>query len=347
LADGGDGTAAILTHHARGQLLDHPVHDPLFRPVRASFGLSADGSTAFIEMAQASGLHLLAPAERNCFRTTSLGTGELIARALELGATRLVLGIGGSATNDGGMGMAAALGYRFLDAAGGPLSPVGSNLIHLARVDDAGLRFNFAAVDVRVACDVDNPLTGPEGASRVYGPQKGASAGEIEQLDAGLKNFARVVERQFGKAVEHVPGAGAAGGMGAGAILFLNARLVSGTELVLEQTGFEKQLEEVQLVITGEGKIDGQSLRGKLIQGIVERAARRGIPVAALCGILEATPGQIKALGLQFAASILREPCSLETAMQRSYEGLCHAAFNLVNLYTSGVAARGAKNEVP
>ncbi|MES2731172.1 MAG: glycerate kinase [Bacteroidota bacterium] len=345
LADGGEGTAEILTYHAGGHMLSHTVQDPLFRPVKASFGLAADGLTAFLEMAQASGLHLLAHAERNGFLTSSIGTGELILKAVERGARRIILGIGGSATNDAGIGMATALGYRFLDAAGKELKPIGSSLIHIAHIDHQHLHFDPAKIEVQVACDVNNPLTGSLGASLVYGPQKGANAEEVTQLEAGMKNLAAVIRRQFGKDIENVPGAGAAGGMGAGAMVFLHAALLPGTALVIEQTGFDQQLAGVDLIITGEGKMDEQTLHGKLVKGVVDMAALHGIPVVAIGGDLSLSPQEVSDLGLVFAGSVLQRPCSLEEAMQTAYPAIRNLTYHVLKLYLEGYK-KGLANRI-
>jgi glycerate 2-kinase len=336
MADGGEGTAEILTYHARGEMRSVTVSDPLGRPTPARFGWSGAQKTAFIEMAEASGLAMLSEPERNPLLTSSFGTGELILRAIENGAEQIILGIGGSATNDGGVGMASALGYRFLDAAGREVKPTGGNLQQISRIDDTALIFDPARLRVRVACDVDNPLTGPAGTSQMYGPQKGADAAAVQQLDAGLSHLANVFRQHFGRDVERVPGAGAAGGMGAGALLFLGAQLIPGTALVMEQTGFEQHLTGSNLLITGEGKLDRQTLHGKLVRVIAEKARVRGIPVAALCGTLDLEPQDVRELGLCFAASILRRPCTLAEAMNETYAGLRSQAFHLMQLFRVG-----------
>lgn len=336
LADGGEGTADILTHHSQGRLVEVEAHDPLFRPIKASFGLSGDGQTAFVEMARASGLHLLRPEERNCFHTTSLGTGELVLAAIRQGARRILLGIGGSATNDAGLGLATALGFRFLDEAGAPVEPVGRNLARIHRIDDRQLLFDPAAVTVQVACDVDNPLYGPTGAAWVYGPQKGASPGELASLDEGLRHFAGVVRQTWGREIGAVPGAGAAGGMGAGALVFMGAELTPGIDLVLQQTRLADHLAGVDLILTGEGKLDRQTLHGKVVKGLCDQARPHGIPVAALCGTLEATAAEVRELGLCFAGSVLRQPAPLEEAMAHTADYLREATFHLVRLFRAG-----------
>ncbi|MCB0581512.1 MAG: glycerate kinase [Phaeodactylibacter sp.] len=327
MADGGEGTAEILTYHSRGERIEKEVNDPLFRPVTAGYGLSGDGKAAFIEMAAASGLPLLKQDERSALKTTTFGTGELILDAIGRGAGKILLGIGGSATNDAGMGMAAALGYRFFDKAGERLAAIGENLAKVASIDSSHLQFRPEEIEVEVLCDVDNPLFGEKGAAHIYAPQKGADAGAVERLDEGLRHFAQLLEDKFGRDFAHIPGSGAAGGLGAGAMAFLGGRLRPGIEAVMDYTGFEKQLEGVQLVFTGEGKVDAQTLHGKLIYGITRRAKAAGVPVVALCGALLASPEDMEAIGLKAAFAIQNRPVSLEIALKETEEGLERTAF--------------------
>ncbi|HMP26108.1 MAG TPA: glycerate kinase [Saprospiraceae bacterium] len=314
LGDGGEGTSTILTFHSQGQWVACSVHDPLLRPVEAGYGISGDGQTAFIEMAQAAGLQLLQPEERNPLKTSTFGVGEMIRDALRRGVTHIVLCIGGSATNDAGTGMAEALGYTFFDAEHQPLQGIGSHLdkIHYLTAPPR------AALPARVTvlCDVDNPLYGTQGAAQVYARQKGADEAAVAELDAGLQHFAYVLQAHFGQDFATVPGAGAAGGLGAGAMAFLNARLQPGIETVMELTNFRAALRNVVLILTGEGKIDRQTLHGKLISGVVKHAGN--IPVIALCGTLQATPVDIKQLGLQAAFSILNRPMLLPEALSET-----------------------------
>jgi len=284
LADGGDGTARILTRHMNGRMVDAIVHDPLLRSINAEYGISGDGTTAFIEMSAASGLRLLTGEERDCTVTTSLGTGEMIRDAIHRGARKILLGIGGSATNDAGTGMASALGYSFLDKNGSHLEPVGKNLVHISEIDDSGLLFFKEKIEVTVACDVDNPLYGENGAACVYAPQKGANPEQVIELDNGLRNFTRTVESKFNRDISKFPGAGAAGGMGAGAMIFLNAKLVNGIQMVMDQTHFAEQVEIADLIITGEGRMDEQTFKGKVIDGVCRQALSRNKKVIAICG---------------------------------------------------------------
>jgi glycerate kinase len=332
LADGGEGTAQILTYHSGGQWVERTVRGPLFQPVNAAYGLSGDGKTAYIEMAAAAGLPLLRPAARDPLKTTTYGLGELIMDAVEGGAERILLGIGGSATNDAGLGMATALGYRFLDEQGEGLLPIGANLSKIKHIDRSQARIEPGAIAVEVLCDVRNPLYGPQGAAQVYAPQKGADPAAVRLLDDGLRHFAGLLESAFGRDFASVPGAGAAGGLGAGAMAFLGATLRPGIEAVMALTGFEAELQQAQLVITGEGKLDAQTAQGKLIQGIARQAKAAGVPVIALCGAVAATPAEIAALGLQAAFSIQTRPASLPEALDATAENLEQAAFNLARV---------------
>jgi glycerate 2-kinase len=336
LADGGEGSAEIFCLHTHGHKQSLTVSGPLGQPVTATYSLSGDGKTAFVEMAQASGLALLPEAARDPMRTSTLGTGELIRDAMEKGATRLLLGIGGSATNDAGMGMAAALGYEFLDAEGQVLQPVGAALEQLAEIRRRAEAPDLSGLQVEVACDVTNPLYGPQGAAEVYAPQKGADAAAVARLDAGLRQFAGVVAQWQGKDVASTPGAGAAGGLGFGALVFLQAELRSGIELLMQATQFEQALVGVDLVLTGEGKMDEQTLQGKVVCGVARAARKAGIPVAALCGTQAASPAVIEQLGLAFAASILDRPQDLETAMAATAAGLEKLAFSVGKLFFAG-----------
>jgi glycerate 2-kinase len=283
LADGGEGTALALVRATGGEMRNARVHDPLGREIDAQWGVLGDRTTAVLEMAAASGLPLLRNEERDPRITSTRGTGELILAAAASGAQRIVIGIGGSATNDGGAGMARAFGYRFFGADGGELPEGGAALALLVRIEgQTDPRLVRPAIDV--ACDVRNPLLGPEGATAVYGPQKGATPEIQRELEAALARYADVVERFVGRDVRTVPGAGAAGGLGAGLIAFLDARLVSGASLVLDAVGFDKRLVGAALVVTGEGRIDGQSIYGKLTHAVTVAAKRRGVAVVAVAG---------------------------------------------------------------
>jgi glycerate 2-kinase len=330
MADGGEGTAQLLTQCTGGQLRTLRVQDPLGRPVEVMYGLSANGQTAFIEMATASGLALLEQHERNPLLTSTFGTGQLIADALAQGATHIILAIGGSATTDAGIGLAAALGWQFLDKNGEALLPIGQNLGAIATIVPSS---NLPHFTVEVACDVNNPLFGINGAAYVYALQKGADTAAVQQLDAGLEHFASIVQRDFNREIANVAGAGAAGGLGAGALFFLNATLKSGVEIVLQQTRFNDHLAEVDLVLTGEGKIDEQTLQGKLVAGVAQAAAAQNVPVAALCGTLLVAPTELKKIGVCYGASILTRPISLEEAVLGAYQDLKNATCSLINFW--------------
>jgi glycerate kinase len=306
LADGGEGTTHALVSATRGEMRRARAHDPLGRGIDAEWGVLGDRITAVVEMAAASGLPRLRENERDPRITSTRGTGELILAAAESGAQRIVIGIGGSATNDGGAGMARAFGYRFLDMAGDELAEGGAALARLARIEgQTDPRLIRPAIDV--ACDVRNPLLGPEGATAVYGPQKGATPEIQRELEAALTRYADVVEAFVGRDVRGVPGAGAAGGLGAGMIAFLDARLVSGALLVLDAVHFDERLVGADLVVTGEGRIDGQSVYGKLTHAVALAAKRRGIPVVAVAGIIGAGHGAMRDAGIESIETLAGE----------------------------------------
>ncbi|MEI8243215.1 MAG: glycerate kinase [bacterium] len=285
MADGGEGTVDAVLAATRGKRRCCPVHDPLGRVITARYGLAGGcDPRAVIEMAAASGLPLLKPSERNPLVTGTEGTGDLLRDALDRGARRIWMGIGGSATNDGGTGMARALGVRFLDRRGRDLPRGGGALEALDHLVLDGLDPRVRQVSIEVACDVTNPLCGPRGASAIYGPQKGATPAMIRRLDAGLRRLAQVVKRQTGVDVAGVAGAGAAGGLGFGLMAFCGARLRRGVEMVAEAVNLEAQCRGCDLVITGEGRIDGQTVNGKTPMGVAAVAAKAGVPVIAICG---------------------------------------------------------------
>src|SRR5450759_3676904 len=282
VADGGEGTveALVSAHHGTYEWVN--VDGPLGDPVLASYGLIDGGKTAVAELASASGYVLVSPAMRDPRKTSTYGFGQMLEAARKSGVRSVIAGIGNSATNDGGVGMAQALGYRFLDAAGVDLPRGGAALLRLERIDDSKLNPGWRSVQVRVACDVTNPLTGPEGASAVYGPQKGADPAMVRLLDQALGRLAQVIEHQYGKRVADIPGAGAAGGTGAGLMAFLDAKLVSGAAVVVDASGFDEALPGAQLVITGEGRADGQTAYGKAPGEVARRAQAAGIPTCLL-----------------------------------------------------------------
>lgn len=326
MADGGEGTLDLLLWYSGGQKKTAQVHDPLGRLIEAQYGISADGKTAFIEMATASGLSLLKTDERNPLLTSTYGTGELIKIAIEAGVEHIIMGIGGSATTDAGIGMAKALGWQFLDENDKEVEAIGGNLSLIKKIIPSPLASKLPKIEV--ACDVTNPLFDTNGAALVFGPQKGANAEGVAILDKGLKDFAAVTG--LPKESFDSPGFGAAGGLGFGSVFFLNATLKQGVKLLMDFCHFDKHLANVDLIITGEGKIDNQTLQGKLIKGITSKAGQ--IPVAAICGTLDANPQQMQEIGILYAGSILNKPQSLEDALKTAYAGVRDATYYLVNL---------------
>ena len=287
LADGGEGTAEALVTSLDGEWVETEVFDPLMRPIRARYGLVDNGQTGIIEMAVASGLPLLDESERNPLKTSTYGTGQLIADALARGCRKLLIGIGGSATNDAGIGMLTALGYRFLDAEGKPLPGRGESLEQIAFIDDTHALSELKSVEIYVACDVTNPFCGPQGAAHIFAPQKGADEAMVARLDRGLSHFASIINEYNRVDVVNIPGAGAAGGLGGAFSALLNAQLSRGVEIVLDALHFEELLKGCDLVVTGEGRIDHQTLMGKAPSGVLQVASRRGIPTIAIGGSVE------------------------------------------------------------
>lgn len=318
VADGGEGTVETLTAALGGQSVTAIVHDPLGRLITARYGWIAQEQTALIEMAAASGLPLLPLEERNPWLTSTYGTGELIRNALERGCHKFLIAIGGSATNDGGMGLLQALGFRFLDAEGKELPGCGGSLQQIQQIDSSGVLVDLAQCRFTVACDVTNPFYGPTGAAYVFAPQKGADAEMVEALDQGLRHFAQLIHTTQGIAIDQLAGAGAAGGLGGGLVAFLNARLTPGIEMVLDALRFDTQITGADLIITGEGKLDAQTCMGKTPLGILRRAQQQGIPVVALGGAVEASEA-LNQCGFLAVFPILPYPTSLTEAMDSSF----------------------------
>lgn len=317
VADGGEGTVEMLVGARNGVFVSREVAGPLGAPVKATYGIIEDDGrpTAVLEMAQASGLPLLAESERDPLRTSTRGTGELIADAYDRGCRSFIIGIGGSATNDGGSGMLRALGVRFLDADGNPLPEGGAALASLARIDLTDARTDILGCPFTVMCDVDNPLAGPIGASAVFGPQKGASPRDVELLDRALARYGDILSRLCGKDVAGAPGAGAAGGMGAAFMAFFNSRLCPGIETALEAVRFSSIIEGASLIITGEGRIDSQTLRGKAPSGVLAEGRRRDIPVIAVGGAVDDV-GDVCRAGFMAAVCIQQRALPLAEAMK-------------------------------
>ena len=318
MADGGEGTVQSLVDATGGDILTAQVLDPIGNAIDAQYGVLGDGLTAVIEMAAASGLTLVPEDKRDPRVTTTYGTGELIQSALAHGCRKLIIGIGGSATNDGGAGMAQALGAKLLTADGEPIKPGGGYLAMLNSIDLSELDSRIAETETVVACDVNNPLTGKHGASHVYGPQKGATPEMIEMLDANLAHFDKVLQRDLSKSVGNVPGAGAAGGLGAGLMAFLNASLKSGSEIVTEATQLSKRFAGADLVITGEGQINFQTVFGKTPVGVAKIAKIHNIPVIAIAGSIADRSDGVYDAGIDAMIDIVTEPMALETAIENA-----------------------------
>ncbi len=336
LADGGEGTVDALVAATQGRRLTARVSGPLGNPIDAWFGLlGPDETTAVVEMAAAAGLPLVSPARRDPRRTTTYGVGELIAKAFKTDCARLIVGLGGSATNDGGAGAMQALGVRFLDAVGEPLPPGlgGAGLTQIARIDASNLRLPHNRVEIIIASDVSNPLLGASGASAIFGPQKGADSKMVADLDAALAHYAALIERDRGVSIAQTPGAGAAGGLGAALLAFLGARMQSGIDLVLDAAGFDEKARDADWVWTGEGKIDAQTLGGKAIAGVLARSQALGIPVLAFGGSIDDRAAEsLMARGLHAAIPIVSGPMSLEEAMSQGARLLEESATRAMRL---------------
>ncbi|MGI6285908.1 glycerate kinase [Neomoorella humiferrea] len=335
MADGGEGLTSTMVAATGGRTITTTVTGPLGQPVQATWGILGDGTTGVVEMAQASGLPLVPREKRNPLYTTTYGTGELIAQALDAGCRRLIVGIGGSATNDGGAGMAQALGVRLLNAEGKDIGRGAIGLEELNRIDIEGLDPRIKETEILVACDVDNPLCGPRGASAIYGPQKGATPEMIPRLDAALARLADVIKRDLGKDVRELPGAGAAGGLGAGLVAFLGATLRRGIDLVMETLDLDGILAKgADLVITGEGEINHQTAFGKVPAGVARLACKYGIPVVALAGSIGEGAATVYDHGIKGFMSIVPRPLPLAYCLENAATLLTDAAERLMRLLT-------------
>ena len=335
VADGGEGTMDALRRTLGGEKIWVEVSDPLGRPIQASYVILEDGVTAVLEMAVASGLPLLAPDERNPLKTSTYGTGQLIADALNKGCRKFLVGIGGSATNDAGMGMLQALGVRFFDVEGNLLQGRGESLELVHSIDMSSLCEVLSESEFIVACDVEAPLYGPTGAAYVFAPQKGADPAVVERLDNGLKHFSEVALQCLGATEDYSqsPGAGAAGGLGFGFIAFLNAHLERGIEMVLDAIGFDELIKGASLVITGEGRVDSQTLTGKTPFGVLKRAMKQDIPVVAIGGSVTLEPKAAIEAGFAGVYAVTPAGMPLETAMQPTVasENICNTVRNILN----------------
>jgi glycerate kinase len=322
VADGGDGTGSLIIKHLNGTLINTPVHNALGRQITAAFGLIDGGRTAVIEMADASGIRLLKTTELNPMLANTFGTGQLIKAALDKGVTKIIIGMGGSATVDGGMGILHALGIEFLDGGGKTLKPIPAELINIDTINTSNLDTRIPGCEIIILCDVDNKLLGPEGAAAVFGPQKGATATNVIQLDAMLARFAAITLQQTGRDMTTIKHSGAAGGAAAGLYAFLNARLVSGANHFLELTDFNSMLQNTDVVITGEGSIDEQTLQGKAPAAVAAAAKKKGIKVIGVAG--KVPDGRSKALNQFFdqIVSINSAPVDLATALKNTRNNL-------------------------
>ncbi|UKM65892.1 glycerate kinase [Flavobacteriaceae bacterium GSB9] len=320
LADGGDGTLEVANFYLKGSTVKVKVSNPFFKPIKVMYLYAEDSKTAFIEMAEASGVKLLKPHELDCKNATTLGTGDMIVDALEKGAKTIFLGLGGSATNDCGMGMATALGYRFLDKMGKELKPIGTNLSKVASVEKSDVHSRLYDVKFKIACDVTNPLYGKNGAAYVYAPQKGATAEDVKMLDKGLQSFSKIMESQFKVDEQLVSGAGAAGGMGYASKVFLNGELKPGIQLIKELADFDSKITGCDWIITGEGKLDKQTLSGKTINGVLASAKAKHIKIAALCGAIDLSKSEMEKLGINYTDVVVNYSKNFDDALANSYD---------------------------
>lgn len=340
IADGGEGTVEAMVAATGGTIIPVTMTGPLGEPVAAFFGILGEAGsaerTAVIEMAAASGLPLVPPERRDPRITTTWGTGELIRHALDLGCRRLLIGIGGSATNDGGVGLAQALGAHLLDAQGQELPPGGAALARLARIVGETLDPRLRDTMVQVACDVDNPLCGPNGAAAIYGPQKGATPTMVRELDEALHHYATIVQRDLGVDVLDLPGAGAAGGLGAGLVAFLHAQLLPGSRMVLDALHFDTHLASADLVMTAEGHLDTQTLRGKSVEAVASAAKERGVPVIVVVGGVGSDEHALYELGITAIVPLPTSPMTLAEAMTQASPLVSRAAERALRLVRIG-----------
>ncbi len=319
LADGGDGTIEVVDFYLKGTFVEVIVSGPFFQPVKAHYLYSETSKVACIEMAEAAGIKLLNPEQLDCKNATTLGVGELLLDAINKGAKDIILGIGGSATNDCGIGMAKALGYRFLDKNNQEVKPIGTNLSQIKTIDASNVCGRLFDVSIDVACDVKNPLYGKNGAAHVYAKQKGATTGDIKLLDKGLRDFSKVVDAIFHIDSQSVEGAGAAGGMGIASNVFLKGILKPGIELIKNLADFDNAIEGADWIITGEGKLDNQTLSGKTVQGVLASAKAKNIKLAAFCGSNDLDEKTLDNCGIDYTDAIMQYTESIEDAMAHSY----------------------------
>lgn len=333
MADGGEGTVQSIVDATDGDIKEINVTGPLFDSITAHYGLSGDKKLAIIEMASSSGLDKVPYEQRNPLKTTTWGFGELIKDALDEGVEELLLGIGGSATNDGGVGMAQALGAELVDENSKDITPTGEGLSALSKIDLSNIHPRLKQVKIRVASDVNNPLTGESGASYIYGPQKGGTPEQIELLDKNLTHYAKVIKKDLGLEIENIPGAGAAGGLGAGLIAFVGAELEQGGDLVIDTLDLEAQMQGATLVITGEGGINHQTQYGKTPVAVAKVAQRNNIPCIAIAGCMKGDYKGIYEEGIDAAFSIIPSLDTLDNILSNGYKNLKNTSYNLAKLY--------------
>jgi len=333
MADGGEGTVQPMVDATGGKIIYTKVHGPLFRQVDAFYGILGDGRTAVIEMAAASGLPLVSDDQKDPMKASTYGTGELIKHALDNDCERIIIGVGGSATNDGGQGMAKALGISFLDKQGNEIGYGGGSLDKLYSIDVSGMDERINNCEVILACDVENPLCGPMGATYIFGPQKGAKDGVIEILDKNLEHYADVIKSTLHIDIKDYPGAGAAGGLGGGALAFLDAKIRKGVEIVIDMVKLDEHVKDADLVITGEGMMDYQTQFGKTPYGVAKTAKKYGVPVIALVGKMGKGSEALYDLGIDSVFSIVDGPMSLEDAMINGEKLLEDTAERVMRLY--------------
>lgn len=332
MADGGEGTVQSLVDATNGKMINAVVKDPLFRNINAEYGILGNNKTAVIEMAAASGLALLSSEEQNPMNTTTFGTGQLIFDALNRGCRDFIIGIGGSATNDGGIGLASALGVRFLNKSNNDVNLYGEGLTDIEYIDTDNLDPRIKECRIHVACDVTNVLCGENGAAYVYASQKGASYEEIEKLDRGLENLSCKILKYLSKDVKNIKGSGAAGGTGAGLIAFLDGKLEPGINIVIKYAGLERKICDSDLVITGEGRIDCQTLYGKTILGVAQTAKKQNIPVIAICGSMGEGIDNLYDFGLNGIFSIVNSPMNLEECIKKTPQLLQSVTENIFRI---------------
>ena len=333
MADGGEGTVQSLVDALKGKVVEQNVTAPLGNKIQAFFGISGDNQTAVIEMAAASGLHLVSPAQRNPLKTTSFGTGELIKAALDLGVKKIILGIGGSATNDAGAGMLQALGVQLLNANNQQIGLGGENLSLISKIDLSKLDSRLQQVEILVACDVDNPLCGEKGASAVFGPQKGATPEIVQQLDRALFHFSDIVQQDLDLNIREQAGAGAAGGMGGGLLLLPNVQLKAGVQIIIDAVNLNEQIKDADLVITGEGRMDSQTVHGKTPIGVAKAAKLFNKPVIAIVGSLKDDYEVVYEHGIDAVFPIIRQLKSLDETLKLGRQNLISTAQNIARLY--------------